>query len=103
MAEREAVMHHMGKAKTGKAKERKVHTHELHIKRADGGGHILTHHLRDEEGNDAGTHTSVATDNDDMQEQAGAAMADQPAAGAAAPPQTAPDPADQGAPGMPGQ
>jgi hypothetical protein len=103
VAEREAAMHGMGKSKS-KAKMKKLHTHKLEIERADGGGHILRHHMKDEDGNDGPMHTSVATDNEDMQQQAGDAMADQPAAGAAAPPEAQPDPTQgQGDPSMTGQ
>jgi hypothetical protein len=91
MADKSKVMAHLGKDKQGaKKKEPKHHTHRLTIERADRGGHILHHETRDEDGNPGPPHTSVAMDNDDMQAQAGEAMADQPPAGEGAPPQPPP-------------
>lgn len=93
MDNKKKVMDHLGKDKPGgKKKEAKHHTHRLTIERADHGGHILRHETRDEDGNSGPTHTSVAMDNDDMQAQAGEAMADQPPAGEGQPPQPPPDP-----------
>ncbi len=98
MADKEKVMKHLGEDKKSKRKEgeKKYHTHRLSIERADHGGHILRHETRDEDGNPGPTHTSVATDNDDMQQQAGDAMADQPAAGEGQP--AAPPPQDPAQP-----
>jgi hypothetical protein len=98
------VIHHLGESKTEK-KGKKIHTHKLEIERADHGGHTLLHHMRDEDGMDAGKQTSVATDNDDMGEQVQSAMGDQPPAGQGAPPQQAPPDAGSGGAdvGTPGQ
>lgn len=104
--EKEHVMQHLGKDKpAGKKHEKKLHTHEMHIKRADHGGHIVHHHMRDEDGNEAGTQTAVVPDNEALGQHVQDAMGDQPAAGEGAPPQTAPDPAAAagGAPGGMGQ
>jgi hypothetical protein len=95
--EKSAVMSHLGSAKSGKEKPKKHHVHRLTIERADGGGHIVHHHLKDEDGNDGPTQTHVVADNDALQENVQGAMGDQPPAGegqpqAPPPPQNTPDP-----------
>jgi hypothetical protein len=100
------VMAHL-KSEGGKDKEKggkKLHTHRIEVERADHGGHHIRHHMRDEDGNDAGVQTGIAANNDDMGAQVQDAMADQPPAGQGAPPTTAPDPAGAGGdPGAMGQ
>lgn len=100
--EKEKVMKHLGEEKSSKGKTRKLHTHKLTIERADHGGHIIHHHMRDEDGQDAGVQTATAADNDEMAQHVQGAMGDQPPAGEGAPPQQAPDPSAGGGGMMPG-
>lgn len=83
--EKEAVMNHLGKEKPGKKKESKHHTHGMTVKRADHGGFHITHHMKDEQGNDAPDQTAVGNDIDDATGQMNEAMGDQPAAGEGTP------------------
>lgn len=101
--EKEKVMKHLGEEKSSKGKGgKKIHTHEIRVKRADHGGHHIEHHMRDEDGNDAGIQTGVAANNDEMAQHVQDAMGDQPPAGEGAPPQQAPDPSAGGGGMMPG-
>jgi hypothetical protein len=86
------VSDHLGSEHSEKKKPSKHHVHEIRVVRADGGGHHIYRHMRDDQGNDAGVQTAVAPDNDAMGQQVQDAMADQPAAGEGQPPQPAAQP-----------
>lgn len=102
--EKKHVMHHLGTEKSGaKKKEPKHHAHSVTVTRAEHGGHVIHHHMRDEDGNPAPDQTSVAMDNEDMGNQVQSAMADQPPAGQGTPPAPQPAPADPAAAAMGGQ
>jgi hypothetical protein len=105
--EKDHVMKHLGEEKSKEKSGSKLHTHALHITRADHGGHHLRHEMRDEEGNPAPDQTSVAANNEEMGEQVQGAMGDQPPAGQGQPPTAAaapPDPSGGAAAApMPGQ
>lgn len=90
--EKPAVMHHLGSEKSGKDKPKKHHVHEMTIKRADGGGHIVHHHMRDEDGNDGPIQSHVVPDNEALGQNVQDAMGDQPAAGQGQPQMPAPQP-----------
>jgi len=88
--EKSAVMSHLGSEKSGKDKPKKHHVHRMTIERADGGGHIVHHHLRDEDGNEGPTQSHVVPDNESLGANVQEAMGDQPAAGEGQPQALAP-------------
>lgn len=89
-----------GKSKKSESKSGGEKPHEIHIKRAHGGGFVVTHHRKHKMGMDDGEpETHVVPDADQLQQHVSDNMGDQPPAGtpmpdpnaqAATPPQGAP-------------